>query len=170
MLRTRRTIARHLELPQFRMTKEHRFCHCSQHPWGIIVNRRTRLRHRAQDADDRIDEDNLDPDQLHEYLADPENVDATRAGIRQEVLVLRNRIWEAQFDFDNTECDEYASDQAIDPERDQDEEDPEQRDLDEVMEDLESTLLPSEEPIGFDRMSSCFIILYTNTLSFLSES
>ena len=48
-LRTRRTVKAHSMILQRPLTKKYRICHCSEHPLGRMVHRKTLLRHTDND-------------------------------------------------------------------------------------------------------------------------
>jgi len=105
-LRTRRTITVHSRRQQFKMTPQYRICHCTQHPWGEIVHRNTRIRHRARDFHRRGALIDVPDHVLREYLADPENAGVSRASILNTIQRAREEIYDAQFVLDDPECDE----------------------------------------------------------------
>ena len=120
MLRTRRTINIHASTPQRPFGKDDRFCHCSKHPWGIIVNRHTRAIHRRDDAIARVNEDEIPIQQIQQYFNDPENADMTGSMFRRAVIRQRDEAYNAQFDLDDPGCDEdrlVDEDKAILPYR-----------------------------------------------------
>jgi len=105
-LRTRRTVERHRQNQQYILKSSLRVCHCSKHPQGRLVHRSTRIIHRASDANASIDDDNVDPEWVAQFLADQEDADATRASFRSAIRRIRIEIDEAQRDIVNPECDE----------------------------------------------------------------
>jgi len=139
-LRTRQTITAHSRRQQFKMTPQYRICHCTQHPWGEIVHRNTRIRHRSRDLRRKGASNNVPDPVLREYLADPENTGVSRASILDVIQRAREDIYDAQFILDDPECDEILDEPdnraLIDlPNL----EDPEERDREEILADAEAT-------------------------------
>ena len=105
-LRTRRTIAVHTERLQIRKTKHYRFCHCSQHSGGQLVHRSTRINHRADDINKNLNEEDIDPQWIAQFLADQENANASRAGIASAIRRQRDKAFEGQFNQNDPQYDE----------------------------------------------------------------
>lgn len=127
------------------MTPQYRICHCTQHPWGEIVHRNTRIRHRARDFHRRGALIDVPDHVLREYLADPENAGVSRASILNTIQRAREEIYDAQFVLDDPECDEILDEPdnttLIDlPNL----EDPEERDREEILADAEAPELDDE--------------------------
>jgi len=131
------------------MLPSHRICYCSLHPFGGIVHRNTRLRHRKRDAEAEFDEDEVPTDLIQEYLADIENTDSTRASILGEIRRQRGLVGEAQFNLDDPQNDERQDNEIQNDEIQQFQREDLGLDLDNIdqeerLDDIEATQLEAD--------------------------
>lgn len=101
-LRTRRTVQEHIVNVQKPLGKDDRICHCSYHPLGAIVNRRTAKHHQRNDRElENRAELSLETAGIGELVLDTLDPNAALS----EISTIRNAILTTQslFETDDSE-------------------------------------------------------------------